>query len=79
MLTPDYVIGCKRAIFSDNYLPALTRDNVDVVTAGIAEITDSSVITRDGHEHPVDAIVYGTGFQVPPAVYERIHGLDGRT
>lgn len=76
-LTPDYMIGCKRAIFSDDYLPALTKPNVEVVTDGIAEIRPHAVVTRDGTEHPVDAIVYGTGFSVPPAVYERIRGVDG--
>lgn len=65
-LTPDYMIGCKRAIFSDEYLPALTRENVDVVTTGIAEIRPHSVVTRDGIEHEVDTIVYGTGSRFPP-------------
>lgn len=78
-LTPDYMIGCKRAIFSDDYLPALTRPNVEVVTTGIKEIRENSIVTTDGAEHTVDAIVYGTGFSVPPAVYERIHALDGRS
>ncbi|NKY61056.1 flavin-containing monooxygenase [Nocardia flavorosea] len=78
-LTPDYMIGCKRAIFSDDYLPALTRPNVEVITTGIAEIRPNAIITRDGVEHPVDTIVYGTGFAVPPAVYERIRGTGGRT
>ena len=78
-LTPDYMIGCKRAIFSDDWFPALTRPNVDVVTTGIAEIRPHSVVTRDGTEHPVDTIVYGTGFDVPPAVYERIRGRGGHT
>ncbi|WP_279101892.1 flavin-containing monooxygenase [Gordonia bronchialis] len=78
-LTPDYMIGCKRAIFSDDYLPALTRANVDVITTGIARITARGIVTRDGVEHEVDAIVYGTGFAVPPAVYERVRGIDGRS
>ncbi len=37
-LTPDYMLGCKRAIFADAYLPALAKDNVEVVTDGIAEV-----------------------------------------
>jgi len=76
-LTPDYMIGCKRAIFADDYLPALARDDVEVVTAGIAEIRAHSIVTGDGVEHPVDTIVYATGFDVPPAVYARIRGTDG--
>lgn len=76
-LTPDYMIGCKRAIFADDYLPAMARDNVDVITAGIRQIRAHSILTHDGVEHPVDTIVYATGFDVPPAVYERIRGTDG--
>jgi cation diffusion facilitator CzcD-associated flavoprotein CzcO len=78
-LTPDYMIGCKRAIFSDTYLPALTRDNVDVVTEPIAEIRPRSIITRDRVEYPVDTIIWGTGFTTPPKIGARIHGRDGRS
>ena len=78
-LTPDYMIGCKRAIFADDYFPALSRDNVEVITAGIKEIRAHSIVTRDGIEHPVDTIVYATGFVVPPAVYERIRSTDGHS
>ncbi|MFE3542984.1 flavin-containing monooxygenase [Nocardia sp. NPDC059177] len=73
-LTPDYMIGCKRAIFSDAYLPALDQDNVDVVTDGIAEVRPRSVVTRAGVEIPADTIIYGTGFDTAPSVYDRIVG-----
>ncbi|PWW54952.1 cation diffusion facilitator CzcD-associated flavoprotein CzcO [Actinokineospora spheciospongiae] len=62
-LTPDYAIGCKRLLFSNDYLPALTRPNVDVVTDPITGITRDGVVTADGREHPADVIVYGTGFR----------------
>ncbi|MGY2005383.1 flavin-containing monooxygenase [Nocardia gipuzkoensis] len=78
-LTPDYVIGCKRAIFSDAYYPALTRPNVEVVTEGIQEIRARSIVTADGAEHAVDTIIWGTGFGVPPAVFDRVHGLGGQS
>jgi len=78
-LTPDYTIGCKRAILSDDYLPALTRHNVDVVTDRITEVREHSVVTADGTEHPVDTIIFGTGFDVPTRQIEHIHGRDGRT
>lgn len=61
-LTPDYPMGCKRILFSNNYYPALAEPHVDVVTAAITEITPRGVRTADGVEHEVDAIVYGTGF-----------------
>ena len=31
-LTPTYEIGCKRILVSNDYLPALTRPNVELVT-----------------------------------------------
>jgi cation diffusion facilitator CzcD-associated flavoprotein CzcO len=78
-LTPDYMIGCKRAIFSDAYYPALTQPNVEVVTGGITEVRPRSIVTDDGVEHTVDTIIWGTGFGVPPQVFERVRGLHGRS
>jgi len=62
-VTPDYTIGCKRILMSDNYYPALDQANVDVITTGIREVTADSVIAVDGSERKVDAIIYGTGFR----------------
>jgi cation diffusion facilitator CzcD-associated flavoprotein CzcO len=61
-LTPDYPVGCKRILISSDYYPALTRDNVEVVTQAIERITADGIVTTDGREHRVDTIVYGTGF-----------------
>jgi cation diffusion facilitator CzcD-associated flavoprotein CzcO len=77
-LTPDYVIGCKRVIISSDYYPALTRDDVSLVTDGIAEIRERSIVDTSGAEHEADVIVYGTGFKVVDALSEkRIVGRDG--
>lgn len=62
-LTPDYPIGCKRVLISNDYYPALARDNVQVVDTRIDNITPTGVRTRDGVEHPADVLIYGTGFQ----------------
>lgn len=75
-LTPNYTIGCKRVLFSNNYYPALARDNVEVVAAGVQEVRAHSVIDADGNEHEVDAIICGTGFDVqdplgPLMIYDR--------
>jgi cation diffusion facilitator CzcD-associated flavoprotein CzcO len=78
-LTPDYVMGCKRVLIANDYYPALTRDNVEVNTSGIREVTEHSVIDADGVEHEVDAIIHGTGFHVTDAYdYLDITGVDGR-
>jgi cation diffusion facilitator CzcD-associated flavoprotein CzcO len=63
-LTPDYQIGCKRILLSNDYYPALTQDNVDVVTEDIVAVRPHGVVTRDGVEHDVDTIIFGTGFHV---------------
>ncbi|MYU22603.1 NAD(P)/FAD-dependent oxidoreductase [Streptomyces sp. SID8352] len=61
-VTPDYDPGCKRRLISDDWYPALLRDDVDLVTAGIREIRARSIVTSDGVERPADTIVFGTGF-----------------
>lgn len=66
-LTPDYVFGCKRVLMSNDYYPALTRPNVDVVTEPIREIVADGVVTTSGRLYAVDAIICGTGFQVNDA------------
>nr|BFE86927.1 hypothetical protein GCM10020093_095280 [Planobispora longispora] len=77
-LTPDYTIGCKRILLSNDYYPALTRDNVELVTDGVAEIRENSIVDSTGREIEVDVIVYGTGFKVVDALNEqRIIGRNG--
>ena len=61
-VTPDYTIGCKRILISNDYYPALNRSNVDVLTTGIKEVRGNTIISQDGSEREVDAIIYGTGF-----------------
>jgi len=75
-LTPDYRMGCKRIIVTDDFLPALTRPNVSVVTSAIREIRPHSVVTADGEEHEIDTLILGTGFQVMP-VADPLTGRDG--
>ncbi len=63
-LTPSYTIGCKRILLSNDYYPALQRPNLELITEALQEIRADRLVTRDGREHEVDAIIYGTGFQV---------------
>ena len=60
---PDYPIGCKRVLFSSDYLPALTQPNADLVTTPIREIVPEGVVTADGELHPADVLIWGTGFK----------------
>ncbi|WP_031465580.1 flavin-containing monooxygenase [Sciscionella sediminilitoris] len=78
-LTPDYTMGCKRVLKSNDYYPALNRDNVDVITDGIAEVREHSVVDSAGVEHEVDAIIYGTGFHVTDSLeYLDVIGREGQ-
>jgi cation diffusion facilitator CzcD-associated flavoprotein CzcO len=67
-LTPAYTLGCKRTLVSSDYYPVFNRPNVDLETAGIAEIREHSIVTTDGRETEVDAIIFGTGFHVTDAM-----------
>lgn len=62
-LLPDFPLGCKRVLRSDDYYPALCRDNVDLVTEAIERIVPEGIVTRDGSLHACDVIVWGTGFE----------------
>jgi cation diffusion facilitator CzcD-associated flavoprotein CzcO len=79
-LTPDYTIGCKRVLISNEWYPMFRRPNVELVTEAIREIREHSIVTADGVERPVDCIVLGTGFVVDPRIYMRdfpVTGLRG--
>lgn len=67
-LTPDYTLGCKRVLVSDDYYPAVAKPNCEVVTTPIDTIVEAGVKTRDGQVHPCDVLVFGTGFQVTDVV-----------
>jgi cation diffusion facilitator CzcD-associated flavoprotein CzcO len=79
-LTPDYTIGCKRILISNDYFPAVAAPNAELVTAGIAEVRPRSILSADGVERPTDTIVLATGFHVTDLpIAERICGRDGRS
>jgi len=61
-LTPSYAMGCKRILLTNDYYQALVKPNVELVTDGIREVRAHGVVTEDGVEHEVDAIIFGTGF-----------------
>jgi cation diffusion facilitator CzcD-associated flavoprotein CzcO len=77
---PDFEIGCKRILISSDWYPALSRDNVDLVTDGIAKVTPNGIVTRDGVEREVDVLIVATGFlATEQPVAAQITGRQGRT
>ena len=77
-VTPNYRMGCKRVLISNDYYPALAQANVNVITEGIREIRANSIVTSDGQERPIDAIIFGTGFTPSdPLPRNVLFGRDG--
>lgn len=77
-LTPQYEIGCKRMLASNDFYPAVCRPNVELVTGAIAGVREHSIVTADGKERPVDVLIYGTGFRATELFcFTRIVGRNG--
>jgi cation diffusion facilitator CzcD-associated flavoprotein CzcO len=76
---PDYTFGCKRILFSSDFLPALQKPNVDVVTDPIAGMASDGIVTADGKLHEVDCVIYATGFRTTKFMFPmEINGAGGR-
>ncbi|MEJ3655867.1 NAD(P)/FAD-dependent oxidoreductase [Actinomycetes bacterium KLBMP 9759] len=77
---PNYPFGCKRVLFSSAFLPALQRENVELVTDGISRMTPSGIVTADGREHEVDCVIYATGFATTGFMFPmKVVGASGRS
>ncbi len=79
-LTPQFRLGCKRVLMSNSWYPALTRDDVELVTEGIEAVRGNTIHLADGSTREVDTIIFGTGFHVtdPPSA-RLVRGRDGGT
>ncbi|MCK0165725.1 NAD(P)/FAD-dependent oxidoreductase [Marinobacter sp. S6332] len=79
-IIPDYQIGCKRILISNDWYPAINRSNLNLVTDPIAKINASGVQTQSGKHYPVDAIIFGTGFRASEFLSPiRVTGRNGIT
>lgn len=73
-LEPEYEMGCKRVLFSNDWYRALDRDHVDLTTSPVAAVEPGGVRTADGRMHEADVLIWGTGF----AATDFLGGLDVR-
>ncbi len=79
VLVPDYPIGAKRILFSDDIYDAYDRDNVRVVTAPIRRIVANGIETADGAVHDAEVLIYATGFKTTSFLTPmRVQGRGGR-
>ena len=77
-LEPDYPIGCKRILFSNDWYPALDRGHVEVVTSRVASVEPTGVVTAEGTRHEADVLIWGTGFSATDFLKTiRVTGRDG--
>jgi cation diffusion facilitator CzcD-associated flavoprotein CzcO len=77
---PDYTFGCKRVLFSSQFLPALERPNVELVTEPIARMTPAGIVSRDGVVHELDCVIWATGFRTNDFMFPmEITGSGGRS
>lgn len=79
-LTPDYEVGCKRVLISNDFYPAICRPNVELITDAIARMTPEGVVDATGRVHEVDVVIYATGFETRSFAGDTaIRGLSGRS
>ena len=78
-LTPNYPFSCKRIIVSDDYYPAMRRENVVLETNPIREVTPTCVSMANEDHHTLDLLILATGFRTTQFMYPiRIFGAGGR-
>ncbi len=78
ILTPDYQMGCKRILLSNDFYPAVSRPNVEVVPSAVTRVGARSVTSSDGTEREVDTIILGTGFHTTDyPIGALVHGRGG--
>ncbi len=77
-LIPDTPYGCKRGLVSDDFYPALNRDNVDLVAEGLKEVTVTGIVTASGKTIDADVIIYCTGYRIQDFDRIDVLGVDGK-
>jgi cation diffusion facilitator CzcD-associated flavoprotein CzcO len=78
-LTPSFRLGCKRLLVSNDWYPALTARNVELIPHALTEVGERHVVGADGTRREADVLIFGTGFDVShPPIAARIRGHGGR-
>ena len=79
-VVPDYPVGCKRILISDDWYPAILRPTVEVVNEPIERVEADAVVTADGKRRPADVLIFGTGFHTTDFLSAiPVTGRGGRT
>ena len=79
VVIPDYPVGCKRILISNDWYPTILGRTVEMVTDPIERIEPDAVVAG-GRRRPADVLVYGTGFHTTDFLaHLPVTGRDGRT
>jgi cation diffusion facilitator CzcD-associated flavoprotein CzcO len=76
-LTPSYRMGCKRIVPSNDFYPAVTRPNVELISEGLGRLDGNRAVGSDGTAREVDVVIFGTGFPSPAAPPRSCPGQGG--
>jgi len=71
-LVPRDDIGCRRAVFSDDYYPALTRAGTVLEPSGLAAVEGGTAVAESGARYELDVLVLATGFVTTRPPYARL-------
>src|SRR5690606_14297807 len=70
----------KRSLRDNGWFSTLKRNNVELVNDGIDHIGAHEIFDRTGKAHPVDAIVWATGFHASRMIYPlEVVGANGKS
>jgi cation diffusion facilitator CzcD-associated flavoprotein CzcO len=79
-LTPDYEIGCKRVLITNDFYASFAKPNVELVASAAREVREGSIVAEDGTEREVDLIIFATGFETSNSpILSHIRGHGGRS
>ncbi|TWG06237.1 4-hydroxyacetophenone monooxygenase [Streptomyces brevispora] len=64
VVIPAYPPGGKRMLRDNGvWARALHQEHAELVTSPIERFTSDGIVTADGEQHPVDVVIYATGFK----------------
>jgi len=78
-IVPDFEVGVKRPVFSDDYLQAFNKTNFKLVTNPITKVTSKGIETNNKEHIELDILIYATGFDtMKSALPFKIIGHNGQ-
>ncbi|KAG0244914.1 hypothetical protein BGW41_005513 [Actinomortierella wolfii] len=79
-LTPDYEIGSRRIVMSDDFLSTMEKPNVELRTEKIVKVDGRTIELEDGSKQELDVLILATGFgwveNYPPESWIGKGGVD---